>query len=95
MVPKVAANWPRLALKLGVMDSLIRDISKKHPNDCVEACLDVLYHWLREEQHTGKPDQTWSYLLTALGRAGFVQLEQDLRKKYFQGKLVLSLIVRR
>lgn len=92
VVPKVAPNWQRLALKLGVKDSLIRVIFQNQPDDCEEACLDMLYRWLTGEQHTGKRDRTWSYLLTALGRAGFVQLEQDLRRKYFQGKFVISLL---
>ena len=88
VVPEVASNWKSLARILGVKDSLIRIVAKKYPNDCVEACQGVLFHWLKGKQHTGEQDRTWSILLTALDSAGFVQLERELRRKYFQGKLV-------
>ena len=75
----VAANWPRVALRLGVEGCVSEVVLKNHPNDCEGACRDMLNRWLRGECHTGEEERTWSTLLTALGRAGFVELERSLR----------------
>ena len=83
VVTAVAANWERLALELGVKDFVGKIASKDHPSDCVGACLDILSRWLRGEQHTGEWERTWSTLLTALGRAGFAELERSLRREHF------------
>ena len=83
VVTAVAANWERLALELRVKDFVSKIVSKDHPNDCVGACLDILSRWLRGEQHTGEGERTWSTLLTALGRAGFAELERSLRREHF------------
>ena len=85
VVTAVAANymWLRVALCLGVNGPLSEDILKNHPNDCEGACRDMLNRWLREERHTGGEERTWSILLTALGRAGFEELEKRLRREHF------------
>ena len=84
VVTAVAVNWQRLALRLGVEIPVIKIILQKHPNDCVGACHDMLNRWLRGEQHTGEEERTWSTLLTALGRAGFVELERSLQRVHFK-----------
>ena len=83
VVTAVAANWECLVLELGVKDYVNKIASKDHPSDCVGACRDVLSRWLRGEQHTGEGERTWSTLLTALGRAGFAELERSLRREHF------------
>ena len=83
VVTAVAANWESLALELGVKDFVNKIAFKDHPSDCVGACRDVLSRWLRGEQYTGEREQTWSTLLTALGRAGFAELERSLRQEHF------------
>ena len=83
VVTAVAANWESLALELGVKDFVNKIASKDHPSDCVGACRDVLSRWLRGEQHTGERERTWPTLLTALGRAGFAELERSLRREHF------------
>ena len=83
VVTPVASNWQRLALRLGVEGCVSEVVLKNHPNDCEGACREMLKHWLRGEQHTGVEEQTWSTLLTALGRAGFVELERNVRRKHF------------
>ena len=83
VVTAVAANWERLALELRVKDYVSKIVSKDHPSDCIGACLDILSRWLRGEQHTGEGERTWSTLLTALGRAGFAELERSLRREHF------------
>ena len=75
----VAANWQRVALRLGVEGCVSEVVLKNHPYDCEGACRDMLNRWLRGECHTGEEERTWSTLLTALGRAGFVELERSLR----------------
>ena len=82
-VTQVAANWQRVANYLGVEDCVSEAISMDHPK-CNQACLHMLRHWLQEKCYTGQKERTWSTLLTALGRAVSVDLEQDLRRKYFK-----------
>ena len=82
VVTGVAANWQRLALKLGVGGCVSENVLKNHPNDCEGACRDMLDRWLRRKQHTGEEERTWSTLLTALGRAGFAELERSLRSEH-------------
>ena len=79
----VAANWQRVALWLGVEGCVSEIAFKNHPNDCEGACRNMLNHWLRREHHTGREERTWSTLLTALGRAGFAELEGRLRREHF------------
>ena len=83
VVTGVAANWQRLALRLGVEGCVIEVVFKNHPNDYEGACRDMLDRWLRGDRHTGEEKRTWSTLLTALGRAGFAELERSLRRKHF------------
>ena len=82
VVTEVAADWEKLALKLGVKVCVSNIILKNHPSDCEGACRDMLDRWLRGDRHTGEEKRTWSTLLTALGRAGFKELERRLRKDY-------------
>ena len=83
VVTAVAANWQRVALRLGVEGCVSEVVLKNHPNDSEGACRDMLLHWLRGERHTGEEERTWSTLLTALNRANFVELERRLRKEHF------------
>ena len=83
VVTEIAANWQRVALRLGVKDCVNKIILKNHPNDCEGACLDMLSRWLTGERHTGEKERKWSTLLTALGRAGFEELERRLRREHF------------
>ena len=83
VVTEIAANWQRVALRLGVEGCVSEVVLKNHPNDCEGACRDMLDRWLRGERHTGEEKRTWSTLLTALGRAGFEELERRLRREHF------------
>ena len=82
VVTAVAANWQKVALRLGVK-GCVGEILNKHPNDCEGSCRDMFDHWLRGELHTGEEERTWSTLLTALSQAGFVELEKRLRREHF------------
>ena len=83
VVTEIAANWQRVALRLGVEGCVSEVVLKNHPNDCEGACRDMLDRWLRGDHHTGEEKRTWSTLLTALGRAGFEELERRLRREHF------------
>ena len=83
VVIEVAADWERVALRLGVEGCAIRVVFRNNPNDCEGACRDMFNRWLRGERHTGEEERTWSSLLTALGRAGFEELERTLRREHF------------
>ena len=83
VVTAVAADWQRVALRLGVEGCVIKVTFKNHPNDCEGACRDMLDRWLRGERHTGQEERTRSTLLAALSRAGFVKLERTLRREHF------------
>ena len=82
VVTPVAANWQKVALRLGVEGCVSEIILKDHPSDCQGACQDMLDRWLRGDRHTGEEERTWSTLLTALGRAGFGELERRLRREH-------------
>ena len=84
VVTTVAANWQRLALRLGVEGCVSEIVFKNHPNDYEGACRDMLDRWLKEDRHTGEEERTWSTLLTALGRADFAELERSLRREHFK-----------
>ena len=81
VVTPVAANWQRVALRLGVDFCLIKVIDRNHPNDCEGACRNMLDRWLRGE--TGEADHVWCSLLTALEDASFVELVRSLRRDHF------------
>ena len=83
VVTEVAAKLQRVALRLGVEGCVTEVVMKNHPNDCEGACQDMFGRWLRGERHTGEEQRTWSTLLTALGRAGFKELEKRLRREHF------------
>ena len=83
IVTPVAANWQSVAIRLGVKGFVSEAIHKNNPNDCEGACRDMLNRWLRRERHTGEEKRTWSTLLTALSRAGFVDLERRLQREHF------------
>ena len=82
VVTPVAANWQSVALRLGV-EGCVSEIMKNHPSDCEGACQDMLNCWLKGDCHTGEGVRTWSTLLTALSRAGFVELEKRLLSEHF------------
>ena len=82
-VTEVAANWEKVAISLGVEGCVNEIVFKNHPNDCEGACRDMLKRWLRGERRTGDEKRTWSTLLTALSKAGFVELEEGLRRQHF------------
>ena len=84
VVTAVAANWQRVALRLGVESCVSEVVLRNHPNDCEGACRDMLDRWLRGECHTGEEKRTWSTLLTALSRAGFMELERKLQREHFR-----------
>ena len=54
----VAANWQRVALRLGVEGCVSEIVLRNHPNDCEGACRDMLNRWLRGERHTGEEKRT-------------------------------------
>ena len=83
VVTEVAANWQRVALRLGVEGHVSEAVLRNRPNDSTGACQDMLNRWLRRDPHTGEEERTWSTLLTALGRAGFEELERRLQREHF------------
>ena len=83
VVTPVAANWQRVALRLGVEGCLKRITLKNSPNDSVGASHDTLKCWLRRDQHTGEGVRPWSTLLRALSTTGFVELERRLLSEHF------------
>ena len=83
VVTEVTASWQRVALRLGVEGCVSEAVLKNHPNDHEGACQNMLDRWLRRDSHTGEEERTWSTLLTALGRAGFEELERRLRREHF------------
>ena len=89
IVTEVAANWQRVALRLGVEGCVSEAVLKNHPKDCEGACQDMLERWLRQDPHTGQEERTWSTLLIALGRMGFEELERRLQREHFHKAISL------
>ena len=87
IMTEVAANWQGVALRMGVEIGVSKAILRNNPTDCEGACRDMLNRWLRKENNTGVEKRTWSTLLTALGRAGFVELERRLQRALPQSGL--------
>ena len=83
VVTEVAANWQRVALRLGVEGCVSAAVLRNRPNDSTGACQDMLDRWLKRDPHTGEEERTWSTLLIALGRMGFEELERRLRREHF------------
>ena len=83
VVTEVAAHWQRVALTLGMDIGVSKVVLRNNPNNCEGACRDMLDHWLREEHNIEEEKRTWSTLLTALSKAGFVELERRLRREHF------------
>ena len=83
VVTDVAAHWQRVALTLGMDIGVSKAVLQNNPTDCERACRDMLDRWLREERNTREEKRAWSTLLTALGRAGFAELERRLRREHF------------
>ena len=50
-VTEVAADWQRVALRLGVEGCVSEAVLKNHPNDHEGACQDMLDRWLRRDPH--------------------------------------------
>ena len=69
---------------LGVDICVIGIVTKNHPNDCEDACRDMLDCWLKKDRYTGDEDRTWSTILTTLGSASYAELERSLRKEHFK-----------
>ena len=86
VVTAVAAKWQRVVLRLGVEGCVSEVVLRNHSNDCEGVCRDMLNRWLRGERYTGEEERTWSTLLTALGRAGFVELKRRLRREHFKAE---------
>ena len=86
VLAQVAARWQFVATYLRVEPCIIDVVLKNNPNDCEGACQDMLNRWLSKEHHTGKEERTWSTLLTALGKAVSVALEQRLRREHFKAE---------
>ena len=83
---QVAAKWQFVATHLRMEPCIIDVVLKNNPNDCQGACWDMLNRWLRKEHHNGKEERTWSTLLTALGEAVYVGLEQRLWREHFKAE---------
>lgn len=90
IVTDIAAKWQNVAIVLGVKNSIIEAESVNHPKDCEGACRAVLLRWLREARHTGEEERMWSTLLTALGKADYVELERTLREESFKDEYSIS-----
>lgn len=73
-----------MAIALGVEYFVIDAVSANHASDCEGTCQDILKRWLNMEFHTGQKERMWSTLLSALGRAGFVDLENSLQREQFK-----------
>lgn len=83
VVTPVAAKWESVAISLGIETCMIDIISKNHPKDCQQACLDMLKRWLSKEHYTGEEERTWSTLLSALEAADCAELRQRLQREHF------------
>ena len=81
---RVASSWDRLALHLGVEQTVIDAVKCNHRRHCDEASRDVLSRWLHGERDTGSRQRTWRSILTALRESGEQELAEQLRTEWFR-----------
>ena len=84
---EVAGNWDRVAIQLGVQESLIAIVTRNLPEDCEGACRDVFVRWLRGERNSGGKEKTWNTVLEALKMSGFGKLVEGLRRQMVEPNL--------
>lgn len=74
VVTHMAAKWEYVAIYLGVDSCVNESIARNHHTNCERACHDMLERWLARGHHTGEQERTWCTLLTALSKAGYINL---------------------
>ena len=83
---EVAAKWQKVATMLGVKKSIIDAEATNHPKDCEGACNAIFSRWLKGDRNTGEQERTWSTILSALGGAGYGDLEMTLWREHFMAE---------
>jgi len=75
VIQAVATKWKKLALELGLKQSVIESIGSTY-TDSVQDCESMLLKWLMHQDGT----VSWGKLMTALDNIGFNTITQDLEK---------------
>ena len=84
---EVADKWERVAIQLGLQESLIAIVTRNYPGDCEGACRDAFVRWLRGERNSGGKEKTWNTVLEALKMSGFGTLVEGLRRQMVEPNL--------
>ena len=85
VIPKIAANWKRVADSLEFDIHTIRIIEKKFQNNPLESCEEMMRDWL--STGVGLKPKVWSTLIAALKdvkqlTAIVEEIEQDIKCIY-------------
>ena len=83
VVPRVAADWDKVADQLEFDISTIRIIQRKYRDDPEECCHQLLKEWVTTDKGVGP--KNWATLLAALKKIRQLisvteQIEDDLRR---------------
>ena len=82
VIPKIAADWKKVADSLDFDIHAIRIIEKKFQRDPLESCDEMMRDWLSTD--VGKKPKIWSTLIAALKDvrqliAVVEEIEQDVK----------------
>ena len=86
VIPKIAAEWKKVADSLEFDIHTIRIIEKKFQKDPLESCDEMMRDWLSTD--VGIKPKVWSTLIAALKdvkqlTAIVAEIEQDIRRTIY------------
>ena len=76
---KVASEWKRLGVHLGIPTETLDTIAADHPHKSQNCLLEMLKEWLKQQVD---PPPSWVNIVDAVESLEDKQLGKELRKKY-------------
>ena len=75
---KVASEWKRLGVHLGIPDGTLDNIAADYPHKSQDCLLEMLKEWLKQQVD---PPPSWAVIIDAVESLGDKQLGKELREK--------------
>ena len=76
---KVASDWKRLGVHLGIPTETLDTIAADHPYKSQDSLLEMLKEWLKQQVN---PPPSWAIIIDAVESLEDKQLGKELREKY-------------
>ena len=77
---KVASEWKRLGVHLGIPVTTLDTIAADHSHNSQDCLLEMLEKWLK--QQVDPPPPRWADIVDAVESLEDMQLGRELREKY-------------